>query len=56
MRKFELTAEAIGDLLEIWNFIARDNAEAAYRVEEAILRACDLLAGSPLSPVEREVI
>ena len=29
MRKYELTAEAIGDLFEIWNFIARDNAEAA---------------------------
>ena len=49
MRKYELTAEAVGDLFEIWNFIARDNAEAADRVEEAILRACDLVAGSPLA-------
>jgi plasmid stabilization system protein ParE len=47
MEKYELTPEAISDLFEIWNFISRDNPDAAELVEEAILRACNLLTGSP---------
>lgn len=49
MEKYQLSPEALSDLLEIWNFIARDSPEAADRVEEAIFRACDLLSGSPLA-------
>jgi plasmid stabilization system protein ParE len=29
MEKYELTPEAISDLFEIWNFISKDNPEAA---------------------------
>jgi plasmid stabilization system protein ParE len=47
MEKYELTPEALSDLFEVWNFISQDNLEAADRVEEAIFRACDLLADSP---------
>ena len=49
MEKYQLTPEAVSDLFEIWNFINQDNPEAADRVEEAVLRACDLLASSPLA-------
>ena len=49
MEKYELTTKAVSDLFEIWNFISQDNPEAADRVEEAIFRACDLLANSPLA-------
>jgi plasmid stabilization system protein ParE len=49
MEKYELTPEAVSDLFEIWNFINQDNPEAADRVEKAVLRACDLLADSPLA-------
>jgi len=43
MASYQLTAEAISDLFDIWNYINRDNSEAADRVEEAILGACDFL-------------
>ena len=49
MEKYELTPEAVNDLFEIWNFISQDNPEAADRVEKAVLRACELLADSPLA-------
>ena len=49
MEKYRLTPEAVNDLFEIWNFISQDNTEAANRVEESILRACNLLADSPLA-------
>jgi plasmid stabilization system protein ParE len=48
MEKYQLTPEAISDLFEIWNFINQDNPGAADQVEQAIFRACDLLADSPL--------
>jgi antitoxin ParD1/3/4 len=48
MEKFQLSPGALSDLLEIWDFIARDSPEAADRVEEAIFRACNLLSDSPL--------
>jgi plasmid stabilization system protein ParE len=54
MEKYRLTPEAIGDLFEIWNFINQDNPKAADRVEEAVFRACDLLADSPLAGRVRE--
>jgi len=49
MERYQLTPEAVSDLVEICDFINQDNPEAADRVEDAILRACDLLAGSPLA-------
>jgi plasmid stabilization system protein ParE len=49
MSGYEFTPQATDDLLDIWSFIARDNLEAADRVETAVFRACDLLAGSPLA-------
>ncbi|HYU47207.1 MAG TPA: type II toxin-antitoxin system RelE/ParE family toxin [Terriglobales bacterium] len=49
MEKYQITPEAVRDLFEIWNFISQDNPEAADRVEEAVFRACDLLAESPLA-------
>lgn len=49
MEKYQLTPEAVSDIFEIWNFISQDNSEAADRVEEAIFRACDFLAESPLA-------
>ena len=49
MSRYQFTPQALGDLHDIWNFIAADNPEAANRVEEAILRACDLLSDSPFS-------
>ena len=49
MSHYQFTPQAVSDLLEIWSFIAQDNPGAADRVEEAVLRACDLLADSPLA-------
>jgi hypothetical protein len=37
------------NLLEICDFMSEDNPEAADRVEDAVLRACDLSASSPLA-------
>jgi plasmid stabilization system protein ParE len=49
MEKYQLTPAAVSDLLEICDFINQDNPEAADRGEDAVLRACDRLAGSPLA-------
>lgn len=49
MEKYEITPEAVGHLFDIWNFIAQDNTEAADRVEAAVFRACEFLAGTPLA-------
>lgn len=49
MTKYQFTPQAIADLFDIWSFIAEDNPDAADRVEEAVFRACDLLADSPLA-------
>lgn len=49
MNQYQFTPQAVGDLLDIWSFIAGDSPEAADRVEAAIFRACDLLADSPLA-------
>jgi len=51
MSKYPFTPQAVADLFEIWTFIAQDNPTAADRVEEAVYRACNFLADSPL--VER---
>ena len=47
MSRYELTKEALGDIDELWLYIAEDNIEAANRVSDAILDACDLLADQP---------
>jgi plasmid stabilization system protein ParE len=49
MSEYEFTPQAVDDLLDIWSFIARDNPDAADRVEVAIFRACNLLTHSPLA-------
>jgi len=49
MSRYQFTPQATDDLLDIWSFIARDSPEAADRVEEAVFRACDLLADSPVA-------
>jgi plasmid stabilization system protein ParE len=54
MSKYQFTPQAVGDLLDIWSFIAQDSPEAADRVEAAIFRACDLLADSPLQGKHEE--
>jgi plasmid stabilization system protein ParE len=54
MSGYQFTPQAADDLLDIWSFIARDNPEAADRVEAAVFRACDLLADSPLAGRVRE--
>ncbi|MGH9624447.1 MAG: type II toxin-antitoxin system RelE/ParE family toxin [Bryobacteraceae bacterium] len=48
MSRYRLTPKASADVVEIWDYIARDNTEAADRVEIAIHNACALLAYSPL--------
>src|SRR5262249_20240484 len=54
MEKYEITPEAVGDLFDIWNFIAQDNPETADRVEAAIFQACDFLSDWPLAGRERK--
>ncbi len=54
MRKYRFTPQAADDLFDIWKFIARDNPEAANRVEEAIYLACEFLVASPLAGRVRE--
>lgn len=49
MIRYQFTPQATSDLANIWAFIAQDSREAADRVEEAVFRACDLLAHSPFS-------
>ena len=49
MTKYKFTPQAITDLFDIWSFIADDNPAAADRVEEAVFKACDFLAYSPLA-------
>ena len=48
MSKYQFTPQAVADVFEIWTFIAQDNPTAADRVEEAVYRACNFLAHSPL--------
>lgn len=38
MRQFEPHPEVVGDLLEIWDFIALDDSEAADRMLEELAR------------------
>jgi plasmid stabilization system protein ParE len=54
MSRYEFTPQAIEDLFEIWSYIAKDDSEAANRVEEAIYAACTFLADAPLAGRIRE--
>ena len=54
MEKYEITPEAVGDLFDIWNFIAQDKPEAADHVEVAIFRSFDFLADRPFAGRERK--
>ena len=54
MSSYQFTPQAIADLFDIWSFIAQDNPTAANRVEEAVFRACDFLADSPLAGRRRK--
>jgi antitoxin ParD1/3/4/toxin ParE1/3/4 len=45
--RYELHEAAHRDLLEIWEYIAEDNIDAADRVVSDILAACEALAASP---------
>jgi len=47
MIRYQLTPQALGDLFELWTYIALDSPAAADRVEEAIYLACERLAESP---------
>ena|SRR5258708_36085647 len=47
MSEYRFTPQAVDDLFEIWSYIARDNFEAANRVEEAVYSTCAFLADSP---------
>jgi plasmid stabilization system protein ParE len=49
MSRYQFTPQALADLFDILAFIAKDNREAAERVEAAIFRACDLLTDSPFA-------
>jgi plasmid stabilization system protein ParE len=49
MSSYQFTPQALGDLLDIWNFIGQDNPTVADRVDEAIFGACNFLADSPLA-------
>jgi len=48
MSRFALTPLAKADIFNIWSFIARDNEDAADRVEQEIYNACAFLAEAPL--------
>ena len=54
MSHYQFTPHAVDDLFEIWIYIARDDVEAANRVEDAIYNACAFLAEGPLRGQVRE--
>ncbi len=45
---FQFTPQATDDLDAIWCFIAKDNRDAADRVEMEIVASCGRLAKNPL--------
>jgi plasmid stabilization system protein ParE len=44
---YVLTPQAKADIFEIWRYIARDNENAADRVEVVIFRALEFIAEGP---------
>ncbi len=47
MRDYILAPEALQDLQDVWDFIARDSPEAASRVQEELFKAFERLAKMP---------
>lgn len=47
MAKARLSRFAEQDLLEIWNYIAKDNPNAADRFVDLLTEKCEFLAASP---------
>jgi toxin ParE1/3/4 len=47
LAKARLSRLAEQDLLEIWNYIARDNPDAADRFVDLLVQKCEFLADSP---------
>jgi plasmid stabilization system protein ParE len=48
MSAYLLTHLAKADIFDIWAYIARDNEDAADRVEKAIYEACQFVADAPM--------
>lgn len=48
MSSYRFTPQVSTDLVEIWDYIARESVDAADRVEAAIYEACAFLAEEPL--------
>ena len=53
-RRFRITPEARFDLLSIWHYIARDNANAADRIIKRLETAFHLLARFPRKGHKRD--
>ena len=49
MSAYRFTPPAIDDLFEILAFVARDNLQAADRIEQSVYQACEIIATSPLA-------
>ena len=49
MTKYRFTPQAVDDLFEIWIHIAKDNLDAADRVEDSIYAACEFLGNARFS-------
>lgn len=56
MSRYQFTPQAADDLFEIWSYIARDNLDAANRLEDAVYEACAFLAEGPLRGTTRQDI
>jgi plasmid stabilization system protein ParE len=54
MSAYQFTPQEVGDLFEIWSYIARSDLSAANRVEEAFHRACSLAVDAPLAGSQRD--
>ncbi|WP_415199826.1 type II toxin-antitoxin system RelE/ParE family toxin [Silvibacterium sp.] len=49
MIRYKLSARAKREVFDIWLYIARENIEAADRVEAAIYDACEFVAANPMA-------
>jgi plasmid stabilization system protein ParE len=49
MNAYSIIPPARADNYHIWSYIAKENEDAANRVEQAIYDACTLVANAPLS-------
>lgn len=49
MSRYFLSSEALAELDDIWEYIARDDIEAASRWIARLLDACEMLARNPLA-------